>query len=194
MRVRLRIHARSCARGLWMPINPPDKPDASQILSEFVRKQGHSKLIATVFRLIAVSSAVLWALSIWLYVWVNIGIGGLGIFGGGMCVAFFNSYRAPLIKLEKPRLGLSLPSFEISLPFGGGPVRELWVPFWLITTVLIVLCTIVPRRPRIGPKDCPHCGYDLTGNVSGACSECGTRIPEKQRTLLTVSPNARHPE
>ncbi|MDB5293091.1 MAG: hypothetical protein JWL69_4332 [Phycisphaerales bacterium] len=22
---------------------------------------------------------------------------------------------------------------------------------------------------------CPHCGYDLTGNVSGTCPECGEK-------------------
>ena len=26
---------------------------------------------------------------------------------------------------------------------------------------------------RIPPGHCPHCGYDLTGNVSGKCPECG---------------------
>ena len=29
-------------------------------------------------------------------------------------------------------------------------------------------------KPR-GPGHC-RCGYDLTGNTSGACPECGTRI------------------
>jgi hypothetical protein len=25
------------------------------------------------------------------------------------------------------------------------------------------------------PNSCHHCGYDLTGNVSGTCPECGTK-------------------
>ena len=29
-----------------------------------------------------------------------------------------------------------------------------------------------PRRRRLGL--CPNCGYNLTGNVSGICPECGT--------------------
>ena len=29
---------------------------------------------------------------------------------------------------------------------------------------------------RAGQGRCPHCGYDLTGNVSGVCPECGTRF------------------
>ncbi len=30
------------------------------------------------------------------------------------------------------------------------------------------------RRPSRG--HCPTCGYDLTGNVSGMCSECGAKV------------------
>ncbi len=30
--------------------------------------------------------------------------------------------------------------------------------------------------PRQGPGHCPKCDYDLTGNVSGVCPECGTEI------------------
>ncbi|MEM9108667.1 MAG: carbon starvation CstA family protein, partial [Planctomycetota bacterium] len=30
--------------------------------------------------------------------------------------------------------------------------------------------------PKLGPNDCPACGYDLTGNTSGACPECGVVV------------------
>lgn len=30
------------------------------------------------------------------------------------------------------------------------------------------------RRARL--KQCLECGYDLTGNVSGVCPECGTPV------------------
>jgi hypothetical protein len=33
------------------------------------------------------------------------------------------------------------------------------------------------RRDRLAKGQCPHCGYDLTGNVSGACPECGSLRP-----------------
>jgi MFS family permease len=33
------------------------------------------------------------------------------------------------------------------------------------------------RRPRApGPHECPACTYDLTGNTSGVCPECGAAI------------------
>lgn len=31
------------------------------------------------------------------------------------------------------------------------------------------------NRRRAG--QCPYCDYDLTGNVSGTCPECGTPVP-----------------
>jgi hypothetical protein len=31
------------------------------------------------------------------------------------------------------------------------------------------------RAERRAKGHCLHCGYDLTGNVSGACPECGVR-------------------
>lgn len=53
------------------------------------------------------------------------------------------------------------------------------IPLWTITLLLavypsMVLLWILIRRLRRG--HCPHCSYNLTGNVSGVCPECGTAI------------------
>ena len=32
------------------------------------------------------------------------------------------------------------------------------------------------HRKRLAEGHCCHCGYNLTGNVSGVCPECGERI------------------
>ena len=53
------------------------------------------------------------------------------------------------------------------------------LPVWL---PLVLLC--VPtvffwrsaRRSRTRPGHCARCSYDLTGNVSGKCSECGAMV------------------
>ena len=29
------------------------------------------------------------------------------------------------------------------------------------------------KRRKLGPNACPACGYDLTGNETGVCPECG---------------------
>jgi len=34
-------------------------------------------------------------------------------------------------------------------------------------------------RRRIPPGHCPGCGYNLTGNTSGVCSECGKPTPAR---------------
>jgi hypothetical protein len=50
-----------------------------------------------------------------------------------------------------------------------------WVPLiaCLIPT-LILFYGDLRNRARAG--HCQHCRYDLTGNTSGTCPECGTRI------------------
>jgi len=40
----------------------------------------------------------------------------------------------------------------------------------------------LPRQ--CGDQNCKKCNYDLTGNVSGICPECGTPIPDDQKQLL----------
>jgi hypothetical protein len=45
--------------------------------------------------------------------------------------------------------------------------------------VLAILVFVIQRigSPKPPPAGiCRHCGYSLTGNVSGVCPECGTRV------------------
>ena len=53
--------------------------------------------------------------------------------------------------------------------------RVITIPFWLCFVVAsiptMILIRLAPRRPL--PGHC-RCGYNLTGNVSGACPECGS--------------------
>ncbi len=63
-------------------------------------------------------------------------------------------------------------------PFAAGPVRvavvvPLWIPFLAIALPTYILWRRDRRHP---PGHCQECGYDLTGNVTGVCSECGVRI------------------
>ena len=45
-------------------------------------------------------------------------------------------------------------------------------PYFLATILLTAFLWWRDRR-RIPPGHCQTCGYDLTGNVSGRCPECG---------------------
>jgi hypothetical protein len=66
-------------------------------------------------------------------------------------------------------------------------------PFWLVAALLLapVLAPIVVRRAvrarRAKKGRCANCGYNLTGNVSGRCPECGTFVPESVRRRLAQS-------
>ncbi len=65
-----------------------------------------------------------------------------------------------------------------------GPYRITWFvfPFWLPTLALTSLGAIpvirgpVRRSWRRSRGLCEECGYNLQGNRSGRCSECGTRF------------------
>lgn len=81
-------------------------------------------------------------------------------------------YRATL-KTWYPRY--STPS-QRNIP--GVWSLEMQMPFWLL-----VLLTGIPTaylfwkdRRKKGPGFCGQCGYDLKGNVSGKCPECGKEV------------------
>ena len=63
----------------------------------------------------------------------------------------------------------------------------LTLPFWIVVVGLLAYPTIAfmrgpLRRWRRRRKGlCQNCGYNLTGNVTGVCSECGTKI-EREST------------
>jgi len=50
----------------------------------------------------------------------------------------------------------------------------LWLPLVIVASATLLMFWI--DRRRIPPGHCRRCGYDLTGNTSGICSECGTMI------------------
>jgi hypothetical protein len=64
------------------------------------------------------------------------------------------------------------------LPFVGGAAEGEWVaiiPLWIPLALLgtpTLLFWWLDRR-RIPAGHCRKCGYNLTGNVSGRCPECG---------------------
>ena len=50
----------------------------------------------------------------------------------------------------------------------------IWIPFVILLIPAIFLW--LADAQRIPPGHCQQCGYDLTGNVSGRCPECGLAI------------------
>ena len=59
-------------------------------------------------------------------------------------------------------------------PISGGHTAFVpcWMPFLFVVFPTAILWYLDHRR--IPPGHCKKCGYDLTGNTSGRCPECGT--------------------
>jgi hypothetical protein len=72
------------------------------------------------------------------------------------------------------------PSFRDPSPLVGVELSVL-VPLWMVATGTLILpisrigYAILPLRAKLA-NHCPTCRYDLTGNTSGVCPECGAAI------------------
>ena len=77
-------------------------------------------------------------------------------------------------------------------PFGGLPSTErtlyddgieIYTPMWLWFLLFLAPTVWLWYRQagRPSPTACKHCGYDLTGNVSGRCPECGQPLGDTER-------------
>lgn len=71
-----------------------------------------------------------------------------------------------------------------AVPISGLPLTNYSIPLWMLAVPFAVLSFSLRRwRHRPEQGHCESCGYNLRGNTSGVCPECGTPIPEdlKQR-------------
>lgn len=58
-------------------------------------------------------------------------------------------------------------------------IRWLLFPIWLFLIPIVIPLTINRRREQKHPAKtlyCEECGYNLTGNTSGRCPECGEAV------------------
>lgn len=105
-----------------------------------------------------------------------------------------------LLFVQSPELPFRYPGqYFASEPSTGRevmlPAQGLSIPLWLPIASLAALA-FVSWYSRIKPfirrpnSCCKNCGYDLRGNVSGLCPECGRTIPDKQRQVFAESTNS----
>jgi hypothetical protein len=72
------------------------------------------------------------------------------------------------------------PTIQTYSPLRAPPRRfiSVAIPLWIPLVVVAIPTGFLWRRERKRPRPghCPHCRYDLTGNVSGVCPECGDQV------------------
>ena len=72
-------------------------------------------------------------------------------------------------------VGLQMPSMRNYA--SSGILFHRWLPFWLPVIVTTIPTGVLVWLERRFPRGrCQTCGYDLTGNVSGVCPECGEGV------------------
>jgi hypothetical protein len=57
-----------------------------------------------------------------------------------------------------------------------------WFILLLVSIPLLLLLKRFMAYLKVSPGNCTRCGYDLTGNISGVCPECGTAMEGKAGT------------
>lgn len=83
----------------------------------------------------------------------------------------------PFLGLEFSRSVSEMDSNIYKITTAKIPLVHLFIIFAACPT--LVLIKAIRGRHRAKPGHCSKCGYDLTGNISGVCPECGTTIFRK---------------
>ncbi len=125
--------------------------------------------------LIAVVIVGIWVASVWFVAVTYTGSSFMLGFAHGFCWfkqdAFLPRWVVQWAAADhKAAYGMFLP--EVQRQNGILTVGvPLWIPFVCVAALTAIF--FVKDRRRIPPGHCPACGYNLTGNVSGRCPECG---------------------
>jgi len=103
---------------------------------------------------------------------------GVAVFAhrGAVTFATYNVHTTKLT-LAFDRWGFVWPSAWYPYRSVNSPIRALIIPLWMPIAAAAGATFWAHRRiHRFAPGRCGRCGYDLTGNVSGVCPECGQPI------------------
>ena len=100
--------------------------------------------------------------------------------GGVLWLEYVNPRTRRAWSVDRLNMGHHFPwwqGFGLQLPatFKTAEVRFVFIPLWAFFCLVGVPTAALFWRDRRRPKPghCRKCGYDLTGNVSGVCPECG---------------------
>ena len=88
------------------------------------------------------------------------------------------AYRAP--QLDHPfGYGLTWPKVGSQRFPDTSRLHQVLIPIWLILVPVVIAAIYLWRSDRrTAPGHCPHCNYNLTGNTTGTCPECGHALAD----------------
>ena len=123
--------------------------------------------------------AVCWVVGSQFDIWyINSQLGPMMVISeGGLGVGFSRSWAVPVsgffVERSSGPGGWFWPFVDVE-----NASRSIYVglPFWLLIGIGSVFAAIAWRIDRLPAGFCKTCEYDLTGNTSGVCPECGERI------------------
>ena len=87
-----------------------------------------------------------------------------------------SGFFGPFIERAAPKSIVAFINWALWWVFWIAPCLILAAPLWGILWAWLYVRTLNRLGPRPGLKHCFECGYDLTGNVSGICPECGGKV------------------
>lgn len=93
----------------------------------------------------------------------------------GVCIGFVGLYREMAVRISPEAVVLAVLCLLVAILVRGGASA-------------VSRRVLVRRALRRGLPHCRKCGYDLTGNVSGRCPECGWLIWWTWQTQLAKTP------
>lgn len=149
----------------------PAKPEIER--SSLKTKSVH-RLGTILFLIAALLIAAAWGVSFWYAAFWATPVSGAGINRGAIFVARGETFRESGFYFERSDLELQwLPKWR----FGYTGEWLVLIPLWIPLLVVFLIFLLYRRRSgMVGVSACKRCGYNLTGNVSGVCPECGTAV------------------
>lgn len=106
----------------------------------------------------------------------NIGhFGCAGMHGCAMIIVHVSPVKVPWCWFERQRW--SIPRW---FPAMYGGYTALSIPLWIPTLAAAIAALVLHSQGRVAHRGrCRFCDYDLTGNTSGICPECGGSVESR---------------
>ncbi len=147
------------------------------------------KAVIVVLTLATLATAVAWIVTVkWRYCHCN-RQSLITVCGGGISVSRFSLPVQAVLPMMPVEGWSRRPDYPLVPPSNIGWPRYqatlgtyVYVPYWLLIALFApypaaaFVCGPLRRFRRCDRGLCSTCGYNLTGNESGQCPECGTEI------------------